>query len=37
MTITADIVLNNGAINVAFNVVDNASGETIRAKVPFSK
>lgn len=37
MTISADITLNGGAISVAFNVVDNKTGDTIKAKVPFSK
>lgn len=37
MTISADISLNGGAINVAFHVVDNKTGNSIRAKVPFAK
>ena len=37
MTITADILLNGGAISVSFHVVDNRTGDSIRAKVPFSK
>lgn len=37
MTISADITLNSGAISVSFHVVDNRTGDSIRAKVPFSK
>lgn len=37
MTITAAIELNGGRIKVDFNVLFNASGDTIRASVPFTK
>ncbi|GHA11131.1 hypothetical protein GCM10007989_01800 [Devosia pacifica] len=37
VTITSQIVLNNGAINVDFQVVYEESGDTLRASVPFSK
>jgi len=37
MTMTAQIALNGGAINVQFNVVFNETGDQLRASVPFSK
>ncbi len=37
MTITAAIVLDGGKIIVDFNVLFNASGDTIKASVPFTK
>ena len=37
MTITAQIALNSGKINVEFNVVFNETGDQLRASVPFSK
>lgn len=37
MTITAQIALNRGKINVEFNIVFNATGDMLRASVPFSK
>ena len=37
MTISAQIALNSGKINVQFNVVFNASGDQLRASVPFTK
>lgn len=37
MTITAQIALNSGRINVEFNVVFNETGDQLRASVPFSK
>lgn len=37
MTITAGISLLNDAIMVEFLVIDDATGDTIKAKVPFSK
>ena len=37
MTITAQIALNGGKINVEFNIVFNATGDQLRASVPFSK
>ena len=37
MTITAQIALNSGKINVEFNIVFNATGDQLRASVPFSK
>ena len=37
VTITAQIELNGGAIDVAFNVVYDETGESLRAQVPFSK
>ena len=36
MTITAQIALNSGKINVEFNVVFNETGDQLRASVPFS-
>jgi len=37
ITITADITLATNAINVTFQVVYPATGESMRAQVPFSK
>jgi hypothetical protein len=37
MTITAQIALNSGKIAVQFNVVFNATGDQLRASVPFTK
>jgi hypothetical protein len=37
LTITAQIALNGGDINVEFQVVYESTGQTIRASVPFSK
>jgi hypothetical protein len=37
MTITAQIALNRGKINVEFNIVFNETGDMLRASVPFSK
>jgi hypothetical protein len=37
LTITAQIALGGGDINVEFQVVYESTGETIRANVPFSK
>lgn len=37
MTITAQIALSKSKINVEFNVVFNATGESLKASVPFSK
>lgn len=37
MTISAQIALNKGKINVEFNVVFNATGDSLRASVPFTK
>jgi hypothetical protein len=37
LTVTAQIALNSGKINVEFNVVFNATGDMIRASVPFTK
>ena len=37
MNLSATFTLANGAINVAFNVVDNETGATYRANVPFSR
>jgi len=37
LNITATIALAGGAIKVDFNVVDNKTGDTIKASVPFSK
>lgn len=37
MTISAQIALNSGKINVQFNVLFNASGDQLRASVPFTK
>ena len=37
MTISAQIALNSGKIAVQFNVVFNATGDQLRASVPFTK
>ncbi|RYE54788.1 MAG: hypothetical protein EOP20_11340 [Hyphomicrobiales bacterium] len=37
MTITAQIALNSGKISVQFNVVFNATGDMLKASVPFTK
>jgi len=37
LTITAQIALNSGKINVQFNIVFNETGEQLKASVPFSK
>jgi opacity protein-like surface antigen len=37
MTISAQIALNSGKIKVEFNVVFNATGDSLRASVPFTK
>lgn len=37
MTISASIALKGGAINVQFEVIYTATGDTIRATVPFSQ
>ncbi len=37
MTMTAQIALNGGKINVQFNVVFNETGDQLRASVPFTK
>ncbi|WP_395820694.1 hypothetical protein [Devosia sp.] len=37
MTISAQIALNSGKIKVEFNVVFNATGDSLRASVPFAK
>ena len=37
VTITAQIALNSGKINVNFNIVFNETGEQLKASVPFSK
>ena len=37
MTITASITLVSGRISVDFNVLFNASGDTIKATIPFTK
>ena len=37
MTISSQIALSKNRINVEFNVVFNATGESLKASVPFSK
>jgi hypothetical protein len=37
MTVTARIALQDGRIGVEFNVVFNATGDTLKATVPFSR
>lgn len=37
LTVTATIALNGGKINVDFQVVFNATGESLKADIPFTK